>query len=602
MKDGAEAIVNRLEEFRALMRRQGVQAAIIPQTDPHLGEYIASHWQVRRFLSGFTGSAGTLVVTLDGAYLWVDSRYFLQGERQIEGTGIRLIKEGLPDSPTIAQWLCAHLVKGDTVGIDGMLFSQAETQTLRDTLEKHSLELDTRFDVIDEVWKDRPALPRCEVFVHAEELAGQSARDKMDQVLDQVMQQGAGAILVSDLAEIAWTLNIRSRDVHYNPVATAFLYLSSSVDDEGQTTLFIDPAKITPQVAEYLKALDVRVETYAQVVDGLEGLPEGARVLVDGSHTASLLVETLGGRVVVGTSPIPMLKAAKNSVQIQGMKLAMEKDGVALVKAFREFERRMAQGERLTEIDVAGILTRFRSEQDDYFDDSFETIAGYGPHGAIVHYAATEETDVEIHPDGLLLIDSGAQYLHGTTDITRTVCLGTPTAEQRHDFTLVLKGNIALAMAVFPEGTYGTQLDVLARQYLWREGKAYLHGTGHGVGHFLNVHEGPHQFRLNYMPAPLMPGLVISDEPGLYVAGSHGVRCENLLLTLPAMTTEFGAFYRFETITLFPFDLGLVEMSMMTPAEIDWLNGYHREVYSRLSPRLTPDEGAWLAEKTRELR
>lgn len=586
-------IVDRLDAFRAEMKKQGVAAAIIPQTDAHLGEYIASHWQVRRWLSGFTGSAGTLVITATDALLWTDSRYFLQAAEQLEGTGIKLMKDGLPETPSITAWLINTLVKGQTVGVDGLLFSATEIDNLRDTLGRRGLRLDADFAPIDAIWTDRPELPGDPVFIHDVKYAGRAAADKIRTVLQQTAQQGAEALLVADLAEIAWVLNIRSSDVSCTPVATAFLYLAPA-----GSTLFIKEEKINEEVQGYLAENGVTIAPYSSITGFLESLPENATVLYEPGRTASRLRDALGQRAVSGSSPIAMLKAAKNSVQIECVRRAMENDGAALVGAFMEIEERMAKGIRLTELDVADILTKYRSQQPGYFEPSFDTIAGYGPHGAIVHYSATEESSVTVEPHGLLLIDSGAQYLYGTTDITRTIAMGTPTAEERHDFTLVMKGHIALAQAIYPEGTRGGQLDALARQFLWKEGLSYLHGTGHGVGQFLSVHEGPQSIRLNDVPYPLVPGMITSNEPGLYRSGIHGIRCENLVLTVPAFKTEFGQFYRFETLTLFPFDRSLFDTSIMTPAEIEWVNGYHAEVRSRLTPLLTPAQAEWLRSKT----
>lgn len=592
-----EEIKGRVEAFRTEMKKAGIAAAIIPQTDPHLGEYIADHWQVRRWLSGFTGSAGTLVITDKEALLWTDSRYFLQGAEQLDGTGITLMKDGLPETPSIPQYLISHLVKGATVGIDGLLFATTEVASLRGALGKHGLHLDAHFAPIDSIWSDRPALPSDKLFLHDEKYAGRGAADKIRDILAAVKEQGAQAILISDLAELAWTLNLRSSDVSCNPVATGFLYLSPTL-----SVLFVKEEKLTPEVSDALGAANVNTAQYDTILPFLESLPETATVLYEAPRTADRLVDALGQRAVAGASPIPLMKSVKNSTQIEGIRNAMEKDGVALVGAFMEIERRLKTGEPLTELDVADILTQHRSRQELYVDESFETIAGYGPHGAIVHYSASPETSSTVKPEGLLLIDSGAQYLDGTTDITRTIAAGTPTPEERHDFTLVMKGHIALATAIYPEGTRGDQLDALARQFLWKEGLSYLHGTGHGVGHFLNVHEGPQSIRLNHVPVALRPGMLTSNEPGLYRAGVHGIRCENLVLTVEAFTTEFGRFYRFEPMTLFPWDLSLFDTAIMTQEEINWVNGYHAEVYRRLSPRLDAEQAAWLRDKTRELK
>lgn len=583
----------RLSALRNRMKDARIDATIIPQTDPHHSEYIADHWQVRRWLSGFTGSAGSLVVTADKALLWTDSRYFLQAAQQLEGTGIELMKEGLPATPSISAYLTGELPQGAVVGIDGNLFSVSEAADLRSALGKHHMNLDTHFDVIDSIWEDRPDLPDAPVFIHEVKYSGEEASSKIEKILAATATQGASSILVSALDEIAWILNIRSRDVNCNPVATAFLYLSAK-----GSTLFIKEEKLTGDIVRYLADNGVKTAPYASLLTFLAALPADTTVLVEAPRTSQTVVDTLGARAVAGASPVPMLKAIKNDVQIAGIRSAMEHDGAALVAAFMEIERMMREGETLTELAVSEILTRYRSRQPHYFDESFETIAGYGPHGAIVHYSATEESSSTVENHGLLLIDSGAQYLTGTTDITRTICMGTPTPEERRDFTLVMKGHIALGTAIFPEGTCGMQLDALARQYLWKEGLSYLHGTGHGVGHFLNVHEGPQSIRLNYMPAPLTPGMLTSNEPGLYRTGVHGIRCENLVLTVPAFTTEFGNFYRFETMTLFPFDRALFDTAIMTAEEIAWVNGYHDMVYNRLSPLLDGDQAAWLREKT----
>lgn len=592
-----ETIIERLNAYRAEMKKSGIAAAIIPQTDAHLGEYIADYWQVRRWLSGFTGSAGTLVITLKEALLWTDSRYFLQAAQQLEGTTITLMKDGLPDTPSIPRYLASHLVKGETVGLDGLLFSSGEIASLRSSLEKNGLKLDTNFSPVDAIWTDRPSLPSDKVFLHEEKYAGKSAADKIRDILLAVKEQGAESILISDLAELAWILNIRCSDVACNPVATGFLFLSPA-----GSTLFIKEEKIDAPVKAYLEAASVTTAPYDSVLTFLSALPASATVLVDATQATYRLIDTLGSRAIPGASPVPLMKAVKNQVQLAGIRNAMEKDGVALVGAFMEIEARLRDGIELTELDVADILTRYRSRQDLYIGESFETIAGYGPHGAIVHYSATPESSSTVRPEGLLLIDSGAQYLDGTTDITRTIAVGTPTEAERHDFTLVMKGHIALATAIYPEGTRGDQLDALARQFLWKEGLSYLHGTGHGVGHFLNVHEGPQSIRLNHVPVALRPGMLTSNEPGLYRADIHGIRCENLVLTVDAFTTEFGRFYRFEPMTLFPWDLSLFDTAIMTDEEINWVNGYHQEVYRRLAPRLNDTQKAWLADKTRELK
>ena len=587
----------RLAALRAEMKRAGIQAVIIPQADPHMSEYIASHWQARRWLSGFSGSAGTLVVPAEGhARLWTDSRYFLQAAEQLEGTETELMKEGLPGTPSIEAWLAEELPAGAAVGVDAMLMSVGALRGLRTALKVRGIRLDTMFDALPAIWTDRPALPKCAVFVHDEQYAGLSAASKLAGALDGARAHGADALFVSALDQVAWLLNIRSRDVRYNPVATAYVYLAP----EGNI-LFIDADKLDADVQAYLKSQGVETRPYTAVKAFIIGLSTQRRVLLDPASTAYGVLEAFGERAVEAMSPIAMPKACKNEVQIAGIREAMKRDGVALVHSLMELESRMAAGETVTEMDVAEILRRKRAEQPLFFDESFGTIAGYGPHGAIVHYEADEKSNATLRPEGLLLIDSGAQYLDGTTDITRTIALGTPTQQERADFTLVMKGHIALAQAVFPEGTCGTQLDALARQYLWQHGLSYLHGTGHGVGHFLNVHEGPQSVRLNYVPAPLTPGMVTSNEPGLYRAGVHGIRCENLVLTVPALDTEFGRFYRFETLTLFPFDTRLFATEMMTEAELAWVNAYNSRVYDALAPMLGKQAREWLESKTQSI-
>jgi Xaa-Pro aminopeptidase len=591
-------IASRLASLRAQMTANNIAATVIPQTDPHQSEYIADHWQLRRYFSGFTGSAGQLVVTADKALLWTDSRYFIQSSQQLAGTEIVLMKDGLSETPSIAEWLGNNLNNGDTVGIDGMVFSATETENLRNAMARHGKKVVTTFDPAC-AWPDRPALPECKVFVHDIKYAGESAASKIARLLAAADKaEMAKSVFISALDEIAWTLNIRSNDVTYNPVATAFLYLSAN-----GSTLLIDPAKLTDEVKAYLAEQGVATANYADVKEFIADLPEDDTVLVEPARNAVAVVEALGKRAVRGASVAAVPKGCKNDVQIAGIHAAMARDGVALVKSFIEIEKRAAgQGEPLTELGVCEVLRRYRSQQPLYFEESFGTIAGYAGHGAIVHYEPTEESDVPVVNGNLLLVDSGAQYLDGTTDITRTVSLGTPNAQQKRDFTLVMKGHIALGTMIFPAETRGAQLDAVARMFLWREGLTYLHGTGHGVGHFLNVHEGPQSVRLNNTPTPLMLGMITSNEPGLYREDVHGIRCENLVLTVPAMTTEFGEFQKFETLTLFPFDLQLFETSIMTDEEIEWVNAYHNKVRTILTPMLdTEEERNWLAEKTQPL-
>lgn len=582
--------------LREKMAESNIDLAIIPHADPHQSEYMARHWHVREYFSGFNGSAGTLVVTADDAALWTDSRYFLQAEDQLSGTDIRLMKDGLPSTPSINQYIAGNLKPNQRVGIDGMLFSINAAADLKSELRRHGIKLVDNFKPAQDIWENRPSLPTDKVFIHLEKYAGESSKSKIAAILAEVAKENAESTLISALDAIAWTLNLRGNDVKYNPVFTAFLYLS-----DNNSTLFIDEAKLTDDIKAYLADNGVAVRPYTETENFLAALPEGERVLADPASTSSAMVSALGDRLVCAPSPVAMLKGVKNPTQRQGIHQAMVRDGVALVKSIMEIQRRLAAGEKLTETGVGKILTHFRSQSPLYFDDSFGTIAGYRGHGAIVHYEAEEATESTLEPSGLLLIDSGAQYLDGTTDITRTISLGNPTPDERHDFTLVMKGHIALGSAIFPEGTRGDQLDSLARQFLWNEGKTYLHGTGHGVGFFLNVHEGPQSIRLNHVPTGLRPGMLTSNEPGLYITDKYGIRCENLVMTTEAFETEFGRFLRFETVTLFPFDRQLFETSIMTQQEIDWLNNYHARVREELTPFLSADEAAWLAAATEPL-
>lgn len=593
-----EDIKQRINAFRTLMKESGIDAAIIPQVDPHMSEYLAPHWQVRRWLSGFTGSAGDLLITTDKAMLWTDSRYFLQAAQQLEGTGIELMKDGLMTTPSMTDVLCESLHSGAKVGVDGMLMPSAQIKALKAALAAKGIELDSRFAPIDAIWTDRPDLPEDAVYVHELRYAGEDSDSKIGKILAGAQAAGADAVLMSALDEIAWTLNIRSWDVKYTPVATAFFYITPEA-----RVLFINPAKITEDTAKYLKNLNVDVRPYATFTSFLEKLPENVRVIIDESKTAGAIIDLLGSRMMDGgTTTATRLKSVKNDTQLEGLRKAMIRDGVALVKFFMELEERFNSGETLTELDVESILHNHRRTGENFMDESFGTIAGYGPHGAIVHYEADSESNAKLQHKSLLLVDSGAQYLDGTTDITRTFALGVPTEQEKKDFTLVMKGHIALATAIFPEGTRGAQLDALARQFLWQNGLNYLHGTGHGVGFFLGVHEGPQSIRLNNVEAPLLPGCITSNEPGLYRENVHGIRCENLILTRKVMETEFGTFLGFETLTLCPFDRSLFDTSIMTTEEIKWVDNYHAMVRERLMPYLgLPEQRKWLTEHTEPL-
>ena len=585
-----------LEALRAEMRRVGVDAVIIPGTDPHQSEYISDHWKFRDYITGFTGSNGTAVVTLDDAALWTDSRYFLQAAAQLEGSGVEMRKEQVSGEPTITEWLSSAIGEDGILALDGKLFSAVEVNRYEQFCAQMGFRLATNFDAADRVWSNRPARPTGKAFVHSEALAGETVDSKIARTMEIVEQNGADALFISSLDDIAWLFNLRGSDVLYTPVVIAFAYLS-----DEERVLFIDSCKITDEVAKHLKSYNIKVVDYDKVEHYLERISTLKNVMIDPNKVCDTLATAMPCGKVFTASPVAALKGVKNDVQIEGFRSAMERDGAALVRAFRRIENEVASG-NLTEITVAEYLAEERAKMENYVSDSFATIAGYADHGAIVHYEAEEGSEYTLAPKGLLLIDSGAQYLDGTTDITRTITLGNPTDDEKHDFTLVLKGHLALARAKFPAGTRGSQLDVLARGVLWAEGKGFLHGTGHGVGHFLGVHEGPQSIRMQENPTPLVPGMVTSNEPGLYIAGSYGIRTENLILTKEWKDCgDMGRFLCFEDLTLFPYDTRLIDLDMLSREDVAQINAYHATVRSRLSPYLSGDDLAWLEEKTKEI-
>lgn len=591
-----ELINQRVGALRDYMKAHGLDAFIFPSTDPHAGEYIPDHWKTREWISGFNGSAGTAVVTLHDAALWTDSRYFLAAAEQLEGTPFRLMKDRLQETPTITQWLSTVVPKGGTVGMDAWVNSVDEVCQTELELLTAGINLETNLNPASELWNGRPDLPDNPVEIQPIELAGKSVGDKLADIRKGLQRQKADGLIVSQLDEIAWTLNLRGTDVHCNPVFVSYLFVT-----DKSCTLYINKVKLTEAVKEYLQANHIAVKAYEEITKDLNRF-DGDFVLLDRATTNLKLYHSLpeGCGVREGQSPIAMLKAIKNRAETDGYRRAMERDGVAMVKFLKWLKPAVEAGGQ-TELSIDRKLTALRAEQPLYRDISFDTIAGYAAHGAIVHYEATPETDVELKPKGLLLLDSGAQYQDGTTDITRTIALGEVTEEERHDYTLVLKGHIRLARTKFPEGSSGTQLDICARYDMWQEAVNYLHGTGHGVGSYLNVHEGPHQLRMNYMPAPLRPYMTLTNEPGIYKAGKHGVRIENTQLIVPYMQGEFGAFLQFEPLTLCPIDTTPIDMTMLDHTEIEWLNDYHRMVYSRLSPLLDEEHRQWLAEATRPI-
>ena len=584
-------INNRIAALRAHIAQEQIQAFIIPSTDPHLSEYVAPHWQSREWISGFTGSAGTVVVTAKDAGLWTDSRYFLQAARQLEGTCITLYKEMLPETPNIPEFLSAHLQEGDCVGIDGKMFSAEEVEHLQKELKKSGIRIKSIADPMQLLWTDRPAMPLAPAFVYDTKYAGMSFTEKLPAVRQAMEAAGADSLLLSALDEIAWLLNIRGNDVHCNPVVVSYLLI-----EKDKVNYFVQPQKVTPELTEYFNVNGISVHPYEEIGDYLNSF-NAHSILMNPAKTNYAIYSAIrpGCLIINGASPVALLKAIRNKQEIAGIHAAMQRDGVALVKFLKWLDEAVPAGKE-TEISVDKKLHTFRAAQPLYMGESFDTIAGYKEHGAIVHYEATPETDVTLKSEGFLLLDSGAQYLDGTTDITRTIALGPLTEEEKTDYTLILKGHIALAMAVFPEGTRGAQLDVLARMPIWKERMNYLHGTGHGVGHFLNVHEGPQSIRMNENPVALQPGMVTSNEPGVYKAGSHGIRTENLVLTVPAGEGMFGKYLKFETLTLCPICRKGIIKELLTAEEIGWLNDYHRTVYEKLSPDLNNDEREWLKE------
>lgn len=584
-------IRERVALLRTFMQEKGIRAFIVPSTDPHSGEYVPEFWESRKWISGFTGSAGTAVITDETGGLWTDSRYFLQAASQLEDTGIMLFKDRLPETPSIAEWLGSVLSPGDKVGIDGWVNTTAEAENLQKQLQAYGLQLVSTEDPFQRIWKGRPSLPLNPPFILPLSYAGKNCTEKIAEIREQIFLNHADAILLSALDEIAWTLNLRGSDVHCNPVFISYLFITDTT-----TTLYILPEKITPEIKQYLNDNQIEVKPYQAIEADLHHYTGKGIQLTPGTNYA-LYQAASHNQIIRHESPVLYMKAIKNETEIQGFHHAMIKDGIAMVK-FLFWLKNTVKNSQETELSIDRKLYNLRAEQKDFKGISFDTIAGYQAHGAIVHYEATEETNATLHPEGLLLLDSGAQYLDGTTDITRTIVLGPVTKEQKTDFTLVLKGFIELSMAEFPYGTCGTQLDVLARQFMWKFGINYGHGTGHGVGHFLNVHEGPHQFRMNHMPALLLPGMTVTNEPGIYKAGKHGVRTENTMLIVKSKETEFGAFYKFEPLTLCPIDKEAILPEMLSYEEKQWLNNYHSLVYDRLNASLNTDEQAWLKEAT----
>ena len=591
-----QSIKERIHALRMTFRPNNIKAFIIPSTDPHLSEYVAPYWMSREWISGFTGSAGTAVILMDKAGLWADSRYFLQAEKELEGSGITLYKEMLPETPSITKFLCQNLKPGESVSIDGKMFSVQQVEQMKEDLAPYQLQVNLFGDPLKNIWKDRPSMPDAPAFIYDVKYAGKSCGEKVAAIRTELKEKGIFALFLSSLDEIAWTLNLRGSDVHCNPVIVSYLLVT-----QDEVVYFISPEKITQEVNEYLQEQQVSLRKYDEAESFLNSFA-GENILIDPKKTNYAIYSAINPacKVVRGESPVTLLKAIRNEQEIAGIHHAMQRDGVALVKFLKWLEASVLSGKE-TELSVDRKLHEFRAAQPLYMGESFDTIAGYKEHGAIVHYSATEESDVTLQPKGFLLLDSGAQYLDGTTDITRTIALGELTEEEKTDYTLILKGHIALAMAKFPAGTRGAQLDVLARMPIWSHGMNFLHGTGHGVGHFLSVHEGPQSIRMNENPIVLQPGMVTSNEPGVYKAGSHGIRTENLTLVCKDKEGMFGEYFKFETITLCPICKKGIIKEMLTAEEVKWFNDYHRTVYEKLSPSLNEEEKKWLLEATKAI-
>ncbi|OJV85907.1 MAG: peptidase M24 [Bacteroidia bacterium 44-10] len=591
-------IPERLSAIRQFMTEKQLDVFIVPSTDAHLSEYPPKHWESRKWISGFTGSAGTAVVTKDKAGVWTDSRYFLQAADELKETGFELFKMGQPDTPDMTDWVIEQAGKGGTVGIDGLVYAASDAKALKTKLDAKGIRLETSLDPFAVIWNNRLEIPKNEVFTLPDNVAGESVTSKIGRINSELKKLDADGLIIVTLDAVAWTFNLRGNDVAYNPVAVAYAYVS-----EKETVLFIDPEKLPDEVAEGYKKHGIKITDYNDIFDYVAGLPGNSAVCITGNKINYKLLQTIPAscKIVDVPSPVDLMKSIKNQTELKGFRNAMIKDGVALVKFYMWLEKAIPAGE-VSEVTIEEKLLEYRSQQDLFVGDSFATIAGYAGNGAIVHYHASSETSQQVHPEGLLLIDSGAQYKDGTTDLTRTLAVGKLTRQMKKDYTLVLKGHIALATAIFPEGTRGSQLDILARKFLWNNELTYWHGTGHGIGHFLNVHEGPQSIRTEENPTQLKPGMVTSNEPGVYRANQYGVRTENLIVTqMYKKTKEFGTFYNFETITLCPIDTKPISKKMLTKDEVKWLNNYHKMVFKKLKNYLNEEERAWLKRKTKAI-
>ncbi len=589
--------MQQLEKLRSLMRDRKISALIVPGTDPHASEYIADHWQERKFISAFTGSAGTAVITIDGGCVWTDSRYFLQASEQLKTSGLQLQKEGIIGTLDIPSWLGQNLNNGDSVAVNPQMFSINGYKNIEQTLAKYGVKVNQNYDLIAEVWDNRPQLPTNAAFLLDEKYTGASTSNKLELLRSKMKENNVNTVLLTALDDIAWLFNLRGSDIECNPTAIAYAVIYNN-----NAVLFISPDKLDEKTQSYLNVADVVIKEYNKITAELKNLPENTRIGVDFNKANFALFSAIPCACTIENIPsiVFKLKAIKNNTEIDGTRRAMIKDGVALTRFFRWLEKEIPTG-NVTEMLVDEKLRACRADQENFFCESFSTIAGYAEHGAIVHYRANKESNSTLKNENFFLLDSGGQYFDGTTDITRTIGLGALSPQQKADYTLVLKGHLCLGKAVFPYGTRGTQLDVLARQFLWNNSLQYGHGTGHGVGHFLNVHEGPQSIRMDENPTILEPGMIISNEPGLYRANEYGIRIENLVTVVEKEENQFGKFLTFETLTLFPYDLNAIDTSLLLDEEINTINKYHQHVYETISPRLNPEEQEWLLAKCRKI-
>ena len=590
-------INERISNLRSLMKEKGITAYIIPTYDPHQSEYLADHYKTRVWISGFTGSAGIVVITEKEAILWTDGRYFIQAEKQLEGSEIKLFKMGIPGFPTYKEWLKNNLKEGDTLGFDGKVFPQSDVVELKKIIGKKSIDFIDQYDLVDEIWTDRPELPKGKVFIHDVKYTGKTAKEKVEEVRKEMRDKDADYFLLGSLDDIAWIYNIRGRDVACNPVVISYALIS-----QDKAWLFVDKRKIDDSVKTYLNENTIEIEDYDKVIDYVKNIEKGSRVFIDPSRINGWLYKGIPAEceIIEGTNITTELKAIKNSVEIENQKNAYIKDGVALVKFLRWLDQNVGKIE-ITEISATERLEEFRKEQEGYIEPSFDTIAAYKENAAMMHYKADKNSNYKLEREKMFLVDSGGQYFDGTTDITRTIVLGDITEEEKRDFTLTLKGHINLINAIFLYGATGPQVDVLSRYPLWQEGIDYKCGTGHGVGFLLNVHEGPHRIAMAENNVRLEKGMVVTVEPGVYKAGKHGIRIENVAVIEEDINTDSGQFMRFETLSYCPIDLDGVDVNLLTEKEREWLNNYHKEVYGKLSPYLDEEEKEWLRNETRSI-